>query len=148
MCLVCSSLLMQGFRYGLLCSNYKARTDSQRLLLSISSHCQKGSQATPSCADGDNWSAIPSSGVSPTPVQFRASLRIAVPMQECRKVTGICIATSPRGTNSSPVPLGGTMTWVCSSAKLPELVLAQTLYMSTTKANFVLPFHSSPIFHF
>lgn len=38
--------------------------------------------------------------------EFGASLRIAVPMQECRKVTGICIATFPRGTNSNPIPLG------------------------------------------
>lgn len=66
--------------------------------------------------------------------EFRASLKIAVPMQECRKVTGICIATLPQTPNQSP--LGGTMTCVCSSAKLPQLVLAQTLSMSTNTAIF------------
>lgn len=65
------SLLMQGFRYGLFCSNYKARTDSQRLLFSISLPCQEGSQATSSCADANNLSAIPSSGVSPAPFNSR-----------------------------------------------------------------------------
>lgn len=38
--------------------------------------------------------------------EFRASLRIVVPMQECRKVTGICIATFPHSTNSNQIPLG------------------------------------------
>lgn len=38
--------------------------------------------------------------------EFGASQRIAVPMQECREVTGICMATFPRGTNSNPIPPG------------------------------------------
>lgn len=38
--------------------------------------------------------------------EFRASLRIVVPMQECRKVTGICIAASPRSTNSNQIHPG------------------------------------------
>lgn len=60
---------MQGFRYGL-CSNYKARTESQRLLFSTSSDCQQGSQATQSYSYVNNLTAIPSFGITSSSFNF------------------------------------------------------------------------------